>query len=53
MSLLFFEISTLKALNTIAQGKRHRRATLGYEIAKPINPVRVAQFSIVSCTPFA
>jgi hypothetical protein len=39
-----FENPTLKALNTIAQGKRRSRATLGYEISNPINPVRVAEF---------
>ncbi len=52
MSLLLVENLTLKALNTIAQGKRHRRATLGFEISKQINPVGVAQFTIVLLHPF-
>ena len=52
MSFLFFETPTLKALNSIAQGKRHRRATLGYEISNQNNPVGVAQFAIVMFHPF-
>jgi hypothetical protein len=40
--LTVFESPTLKALNSIAQGKRRSRATLGYEILNQINPVRVA-----------
>jgi hypothetical protein len=31
--LMVFENPTLKAVNTIAQGKRQIRATLGYEIS--------------------
>jgi hypothetical protein len=51
MNLLLVENPTLKAFNTIAQGKRHRRATLGFEISKQINPVGVAQFTVFCCTP--